>query len=113
MIELTVSTLDELDTVVSEHPMVIADFGKDNCPGCNAMDRTLSELKADPKYQQVTLVKAKVENLGRQAVVDLGIKQAPSLLMFKDGDERYRMSGFSSKDSVTMTIDKHLLSIGC
>jgi thioredoxin 1 len=110
MIEITVSSLDELDSVISGNPLVLADFGKDNCPGCSALDRTLEQLKGDPQYSQVTLVKAKVEQLGRQAFVDLGLKQAPSLLMYRDGDEMYRMSGFTNPASVRSTIDEHLMS---
>jgi thioredoxin 1 len=108
MVEITVSSLAELDSVIETSPYVIADFGKDDCPGCNAMDRTLEQLKHVPEYSDVTLVKAKLETVGRQAFVDLRLRSAPSILLFKNGDEQYRFAGAQQTSTLMNAINTHL-----
>lgn len=109
MKEISVNSLDEMDSVVGSDTTVLVKFSKDNCPGCTSLDQVIeSKLKNNEAYQGVTLVQAKLEVIGREAFMQMRLRSAPSVVMFKDGEEVYRMSGFTGADSFLYAVSTHL-----
>lgn len=108
--ERNVHTLSELDEVVESRKLVIAKFGKSNCVGCTQMDTALTHLKDRGLLRGVTLVKASLETMGLRSYQQLSIRQAPTTIMYVNGEEIYRLSGFNSERTVEEAVIEHLLS---
>jgi len=107
--EIDIGALSELDDVSRQHRLVLAYFGKDNCPGCVSLDQLLNKLKGEGALEGMVIAKTKVEKIGPEAFREMGLRSAPSLILFRDNDEVYRLSGFTGERPVREAISEHLV----
>ncbi len=109
MKEISIESLDHLDEVVASNPLVIAKFGKDNCPGCNALDITLQNMRSKAEYTEVVVANVKLEKIGRDEFITVA-RAAPTTLLYRYGDEVYRLNSFTGAVPFISAVDQHLLS---
>lgn len=106
-----VGSMDELENAIDSNDNVMVVFSKDQCPACNTMGMWL-DRQFLPKQEQaerpLTIVKAKLESLGRGMVESFGLRTFPSTLLFNRGDEVYRVAGFTNPAPVESAISTHL-----
>ena len=67
--------------------------------------RQLPHLSAG---QGITLLRVQLEVLGEAFFRGLGLRQTPTLSLFRDGDERTRLAGFQSPQQIEAAIALHL-----
>lgn len=89
-------TIDAFHALLQEHPAVLVDFYKDQCPGCKMLDASLAKVAASPALAGVVLVKAKMEVLGEAFFRDLGLRQTPTLAAYAQGKEVARRPGYAT-----------------
>jgi thioredoxin 1 len=92
----------------SEVP-VLVDFWAEWCAPCRALAPTVEAL-AEKHAKSARVVKLNVDNspaLARR----YGVRGIPTLILFKDGEERERVIGVASEPQITRAIEKHLNSV--
>ncbi|KAB7770594.1 thioredoxin family protein [Xanthomonas maliensis] len=105
---ITVTSPDDYTAALSAHPRALVDFYKDNCPGCKMLDMSLGKFAASDAAEGVALLKVKLEVVGEDFFRGLGLRQTPTLALFKDGAEVARLAGFQSPAQVEAAVRRGL-----
>lgn len=101
---LTVSSPDAYAAALDSYSHVLVDYYKDNCPGCKMLEMSLQKFAASPGAEGVTLLKVKMEVIGEEFFRGLGLRQTPTLSVFKDGEEAVRLPGFQTPAQVEQAV---------
>lgn len=89
------------DLIQSDIP-VLVDFYADWCGPCKMMAPVLKEVK-DALGDKVRIVKVDVDK-EQQAAGSLGISSIPTLMVFQNGEIKWRRSGVVSKQDLVQTL---------
>lgn len=81
--------------------LVIADFYSDSCVPCKRISPLLAE--AEEQYGNVKIVKINV-NFDMDLAEKYEVTAAPTLVFFKDGQERARLRGAVKKSEIISAI---------
>ncbi|WP_312238402.1 thioredoxin family protein [Stenotrophomonas sp.] len=100
MLTLHAATPDQYNAALREHPRLLVDFHKDDCPGCRMLDMSLASLADSPRAAGVVLLKVKLETIGEVFFRSLGLRQTPTLLLVHDGQEVARLAGYQSPGKI-------------
>lgn len=95
-------------TAIAAHPRLLVDFHKDNCPGCRMLDMSLRKFATDADAKGLVLLKVKLETVGEDFFRGLGLRQTPTLSLYRDGVEAARLAGFQAPAQIVDAIDRHL-----
>jgi len=79
-----------------EKGTVLIDFYSDSCIPCKKLNPVLSELETE-LADKVSVFKINT-NFDLEVAQKYEVKSTPTLILFKDGTEVDRKSGFQSKD---------------
>lgn len=101
---ITATSPDEYTAALSAHPRLLVDYNKDNCPGCRMLDMSLDKFAATEAASGLILLKVKMEEIGEDFFRGLGLRQTPTLALFKDGAEVARLPGFQSPAQVDAAV---------
>lgn len=101
---LHASSPDDYTAALAAHPRLLVDFYKDDCPGCKMLDMSLAKFAGTADAADVALLKVKMEIVGEDFFRGLGLRQTPTLALFKDGDEVARLPGFQSPPQITQAV---------
>jgi len=96
MLTLDADTPETYTAAINAHPRLLVDYYKDNCPGCRMLEMSLGKFAATPAAEGVALLKVKMETLGEDFFRNLGLRQTPTLAIFKHGHETHRLPGFQT-----------------
>jgi len=96
MLTLTADSPDAYTAALNTHPQVLVDYYKDHCPGCRMLEMSLEKFAATPAAEGVALVKVKMETIGEDFFRELGLRQTPTLALFKEGREIKRLPGYQT-----------------
>jgi len=107
MLTLTADTPDTYAAAIQEYPRVLVDYYKDNCPGCRMLEMSLNKFAAMPSAKGVALLKVKMETLGEDFFRNLGLRQTPTLAVFKDGYEIARLPGYQTPIQIEHALTTH------
>ena len=105
---LHASSPDDYAAALAAHPRLLVDYYKDNCPGCKMLDMSLQKFAADPAAAGVALLKVKMETVGEEFFRTLGLRQTPTLSLFRDGTEAQRLPGFQTPGQIVQAVGLHL-----
>ncbi|MFG6108749.1 thioredoxin family protein [Stenotrophomonas rhizophila] len=97
---LHAATPDAYRAALRDHPAVLVDFHKDNCPGCRMLDMSLASIADSPRAAGIVLLKVHLETIGDVFFRSLGLRQTPTLLLIRDGQEVARMAGYQSPKQI-------------
>lgn len=97
----------EVQVLQSKLP-VLVDFYADWCGPCQQAAPIIDELAEEYK-DKVLIGKVNVDE-NHNTSGKYGIMSIPTMMVFKDGQEVERVSGFGGKDGVVKLINKVLLS---
>ncbi|AWH21704.1 thioredoxin family protein [Stenotrophomonas sp. ZAC14D2_NAIMI4_6] len=105
---INATTPEQFQQLLAEHPRVLVDFHKDDCPGCRMLDMSLHRVATSAAGQGTTLLRVQLEAVGESFFRQLGLRQTPTLSLFRDGDEQARLPGFQSPQQIEAAIAQHL-----
>lgn len=95
MNKIEITTVEAFHEALAAHDCVLVDFYKDNCPGCKMLDMSLMRFATTPAAEDVTLLKVKMENVGEAFFHEQKLRQTPTLIMYRAGEEMGRQPGFA------------------
>jgi len=96
MLTLAADSPETYAAVLETHPRLLVDYYKDNCPGCRMLEMSLRKFAETPAAEGVVLLKVKMETIGEDFFRELGLRQTPTLAIFKDGREIGRLPGYQT-----------------
>lgn len=102
MTTITLATAAEFAAFKQTTPRFLADFWKDNCVNCKMLELAFQKLAktAPVALEGVVLAKLKLEDTGEDFFRANDVRQAPTLILFQDGAEVARASGFVSPEKI-------------
>ena len=101
---LKVSAEDFEATVLRAEPPVLVDFYADWCGPCKVMAPVLDEV-AGELVGRVLVVKLDTDG-APEVAQRYGIRGIPTLVLFRSGAERGRLTGVASKSDVLKLVDR-------
>ncbi len=105
---LHASSPDDYAAALAAHPRLLVDYYKDDCPGCKMLDMSLQKFASDAAAEGVVLLKVKMETVGEDFFRNLGLRQTPTLSLFKDGNEARRLAGFQAPGQIVQAVGLYL-----
>ncbi len=88
----------DFNEVIGQDGFVLVDFFATWCGPCKMLMPQLEALSEEQK--DVPMVKVDIDNYRALAKETYGITSVPTLVLFKDGVEVGRQSGFAPKENV-------------
>ena len=73
------------------------------------LEMSLHRVANSVAGQGTTLLRVQLEVLGEAFFRELGLRQTPTLFLFRDGDERTRLAGFQSPQQIEAAIALHFV----
>ncbi|MCW5579724.1 MAG: thioredoxin family protein [Luteimonas sp.] len=101
---LHASSPDEYHAALAAHPRLLVDYFKDNCPGCRMLEMSLQKFAAEPAAAGLVLLKVRMETVGEDFFRALGLRQTPTLSLFRDGSEAGRLTGFQAPGQIAQAV---------
>lgn len=100
-------TIDEFKTMIekAEKPILVDFFAK-WCGPCKMFSPVLEEIQKE-LAEFLEVVKIDIDKCADLAS-DYNIMSVPTLMLFVDGEEKYRESGFMPKDKVLKIIGSYV-----
>ena len=96
---------DNFDTeVLLCDNIVIADFYSDSCVPCKRLSPILAELEEE-NTDNVKFVKINV-NYDSELAEKYGVQSSPTLIFFKNGEEKTRRTGLIKKSEISDIINE-------
>ncbi len=96
MLTLHAASPDDHQRILREHPAVLVDYYKDQCPGCRMLDMALAGVAATPEAAGIVLLKVRMETVGEAFFRALGLRQTPTLSFVQNEIEVRRLTGYQS-----------------
>ncbi len=90
------------DIIQGDKP-VLVDFSAEWCGPCKMMPPILKEVK-DKMGEQVTILKLDIDK-NPQVANAFQIQSVPTLIVFKDGQVKWRQSGVTRAQQLTQVLD--------
>lgn len=108
---LHAATPDDYRAAIAAHPRLMVDYFKDDCPGCRMLEMSLQKFAATAEATGVPLLKVKLESVGEEFFRALGLRQTPTLSLFRDGQEVARLPGFQTPAQVADAVAAHMAPV--
>lgn len=101
---LHASSPDDYRAALAAHSRLLVDYYKDNCPSCRMLDMSLQKFAGDEAADGLVLLKVKMEVVGEDFFRELGLRQTPTLSLFRDGAEARRLPGFQTPGQIAQAV---------
>lgn len=93
---LLAASPEDVQSFIAAHPRLLVDWHKEDCPGCRMLDLSLRKFALTPEARDLVLLKVRLEDVGEAFFRAMGLRQTPTLSMYRDGAEAARLPGFQS-----------------
>ncbi|MCU4801733.1 thioredoxin [Halobacteria archaeon HArc-gm2] len=93
----------ELNDVVGNHDVVLADFYADWCGPCQMLEPVVESIAAETA---ATVVKVDVDANQRLAS-EYGVRGVPTLVLFADGEPAERLVGMQDEAQLRTTVENY------
>ena len=97
---VSISTQEELESLISTHDVVLVDFYADWCGPCQMMEPAIESISEETS---AAVVKVDVDRF-QQLAADYGVQGVPTLYLFVDGEPVDRMVGMQTGDTLETAI---------
>ncbi|EUJ32007.1 thioredoxin [Listeria floridensis FSL S10-1187] len=94
MTSIEIKSLEDFKKHMTSNELIYVDFWKDNCPNCKMLDLSFQEFNNSDQADKVKVLKVKLEEMGENFFFDQDIRQTPTLVLYKSGQEVTRLNGF-------------------
>jgi thioredoxin 1 len=94
----------DLDEVVAENEVVLADFYADWCGPCQMLEPIVETLAADTS---ATVAKVDVD-ANQPLAAAYGVQGVPTLVLFADGEQVKKVVGLKGEDELRALIDAYI-----
>jgi thioredoxin 1 len=101
-----VSDQDFATKVLEAERPVLVDFWADWCVPCHMVSPVVEEI-AQEKGEGLAVAKLNVDD-NPQTAQQFGVMSIPTLILFKDGQEKARVVGARGKDAILREIDPQI-----
>ena len=91
--------------LLSKNKVVLVDFFAEWCGPCKAMALVLKEVKEE-LADQVAIIKIDVDK-NQPLSSTYNVRGVPTLILFVDGQQKWRQSGVLSKQDIVSIIKQH------
>ena len=95
---------EDYKEIVDKKGLVLVDYFATWCGPCKMLMPVLEELSTEKT--DTTFVKIDIDEYRKQAI-DTGIKAVPTLVLYKDGVEVSRASGFQPREKLLEWLAEH------
>lgn len=102
MIEITKNNF-ESEVLKSDRPVII-DLWAEWCMPCKMIEPVLDEIANDYK-EKIDVVKINVDE-SPELATELSVMNIPTLIFFKDGQEKTRITGINTKEYIEKKIEE-------
>lgn len=96
----------KFNSLINSGKPVLVDFYAEWCGPCKMMTPIIKEV-ASELGDKATIIKVDVDK-NAAASQTYGIQGVPTLILFKDGEIKWRQSGVIPKDALVNVIKSHL-----
>lgn len=105
--KLIETTKEEFHQIVEiDKNIILADFYAIWCKPCEVLSPILSEI-AD-EIEDVTVIKINIDESDNSTLaVQFGIRNIPTVVLFKDGSQVDKFVGMKNKEEIIIFIDKN------
>ena len=94
---------DELQEVVGEYDVVLADFYADWCGPCQMLEPVVADVAAET---DAAVAKVDVD-ANQQLAAEYGVRGVPTLVLFAGGEAVDQMVGVQGKDALVAAVEQH------
>jgi len=108
MLTVDAATPEAFSQALAAYPRLLVDFHKSQCPGCRMLELSLQRVAAGGAAQGMTLLRVQLEVVGEAFFRELGLRQTPTLAMYRDGEEQVRLAGFQSPQQIEAAIAERM-----
>ena len=98
-------TLEAFQTAQDQHKSILIEIHASWCTTCQAQKPILSDLFAQPKYKDLTVLRVDFDSQKKE-VRDFGAKMQSTLIVFKGREEMGRSVGETEPDAIAALLDK-------
>ena len=98
--------MSKFSEIINQNQLTLVDFSAEWCGPCKMMKPILNELKTKIG-NNATIIKVDVDK-SPGAAQEYNIKGVPTLILFKNGEIKWRQSGVIKADSLEQIINKYL-----
>lgn len=91
---IEITSAESFAQALKDYPVLLVDFFKDDCPGCKMLEVSLGKFANSGAAEGITLGKVKLETVGEEFFFSHRLRQTPTLLLFREGEEAGRLPGF-------------------
>ncbi|KAB1196821.1 MULTISPECIES: thioredoxin [Haloferax] len=99
-----VNGADELNDVISNYDVVLADFYADWCGPCKMLEPTIEQLAENT---DAAMVKVDVD-ANQQLAAQYQVRGVPTMVLFADGEVAEQIVGVRGYDDLKGLVDAHL-----
>lgn len=103
------SSADQFHAAIATHARLLIDYHKDHCPGCRMLALSLQQFATLPEAAGIVVLKVRLEIVGETLFRAQGLRQTPTLALFRDGTEVARLPGFQPPAVILRAVRAMLL----
>ena len=91
---------------INSNPVVLVDIWAPWCGPCKMLSPIIDEVGAH--FGNTVLVGKLDADANSDVVKELGVRNIPTVLIYKDGEIVDRFVGFKNKNEITALVEKHI-----
>lgn len=105
-----VTTIKQFRSLIASHATVLVNFTKDHCSSCKMLALALTHFATRPLASDLTLTYVQLEQFGEEFFRQQGLRQTPTLILYRDGLEAVRLPGFYTPVQIETALKDYLLT---